>query len=52
VVKHEITDAAQGTGAVGSVQLIECLSVNGTGSVQLIECLSVNDTACAADKEG
>jgi hypothetical protein len=39
VAKHNIADAAQGTSAVGSVQLIECLSVNGTESVQLIECL-------------
>ena len=44
MVKHEITDAAQGTSVVGSVQMIECLSVNGTRSVQLIGCLLVNDT--------
>jgi hypothetical protein len=38
VVKHQITDAAEGTVSVSSVQLIECLSVNGTGSVHLRGC--------------
>jgi hypothetical protein len=49
-VKHEITDAAHGTGAVGSVQLIECLSVNGTGSMHLIVFVGKWHRISAADR--